>query len=655
MRSLRRTSLLTRFAAVSLVLVVALGVLMANQLSAMIARRGLAAATDAAVLTTTIAVQPMVSRADLAHGLPAEEVAALDRLVRGSHEGTEIARIKIWNSDRRLLYSADPHTRTPARPSTTASSELGEALDGEVAAEVISSSPEPDNAALLARYGTLLEVYVPIVYRDGARPAGVFELYLPYEPVQQSIRADTVRAAVLLALGLVVLWLGLFRTVSTASRRLREQAARNEQQALHDGLTGLANRRSLDRELDAAVTRPGRAALVLLDLDRFREVNDTLGHASGDELVLEMAARLQALAGPDDVVARLGADEFAVLLPEVDGAESALLHAEVLRRALTAPVQVAGVDVVLGARAGVSVHPDDAEDGAALMRHADVATETAKQSHLRVCAYDADLDDNSTERLGLLADLARALSQGELVLHYQPKCDLSGRVLGVEALVRWQHPVRGLVPPLEFLPVAERTGLVHPLTEVVLDLALAQARAWLDAGHRVPVAVNISTRSLLQAGFTESVLTALGTHGVPPGLLGLEITETTIMQDPERALAVLTRLADAGVRLSIDDFGTGYSSLAYLKQLPVHELKIDRAFVAALATSPRDRVIVDSTVALAVRLGLDVVAEGVEDQPTLTELARLGCRTAQGFYFSRPVPAADLVLERLPEGADRVT
>ena len=241
------------------------------------------------------------------------------------------------------------------------------------------------------------------------------------------------------------------------------------------------------------------------------------------------------------------------------------------------------------------------------------------------------------------------------MLHYQPKCDLSGRVLGVEALVRWQHPVRGLVPPLEFLPVAERTGLVHPLTEVVLDLALAQARAWLDAGHRVPVAVNISTRSLLQAGFTESVLTALGTHDVPPGLLGLEITETTIMQDPERALAVLTRLADAGVRLSIDDFGTGYSSLAYLKQLPVHELKIDRAFVAALATSPRDRVIVDSTVALAVRLGLDVVAEGVEDQPTLAELARLGCRTAQGFYFSRPVPAADLVLERLPEGADRVT
>jgi diguanylate cyclase (GGDEF)-like protein len=642
-----------RFAVVSLLLVVLLGVLMARLLASMIAERGLQSATDAAVLTTTIAIQPLLTEGDLALGLPPDKVAALDRVVAGSRRGTEIARVKIWHQDGDLVYVADPHTAAPATTDGPPSDELAEALGGEIEAEIISSSDEPGNAALIERYGSLLEVYVPIVYGGEARPAGVFELYLPFQPVRTSIRADTTRAVTLLVLGLVVLWLGLFRVVATASRRLREESARNEHQAMHDGLTGLANRAQLDLELAAATagTGSGPVALVLLDLDRFREVNDTLGYARGDEVVLEMAARLVRLAGPRDLVARLGGDEFAVLLPDVDGAQSAVLHAEALRAALRAPVQVGGVDVILDARAGVSVHPLDAEDGPALLRHADVAAEHAKATHLGVCAYDRALDRHSTERLGLLADLARAITEGELILHYQPKCDLAGRVLGVEALVRWAHPQRGLLPPLEFVQVAERTGLVHPLTETVLDQALAQVRRWLDGGRELPVAVNISTRSLLQPGFAERVLTALGAHGVPAWLLGLEITETTIMEDPDRALAVLTRLADAGVRLSIDDFGTGYSSLAYLKLLPVHELKIDRVFVAALTTSERDRVIVDSTVALGARLGLDVVAEGVEDEQTLAALGALGCRLAQGYFFSRPVPAEMLRLE----GSDRVS
>ena len=649
---MRGASLLVRFAVVSLVLVVLLGVLMAKLLASMIAARGLQSATDAAVLTTTIAVQPLLTADDLTRTLPAAKVAALDRVVQGSRAGTEIARIKIWHGNT-LLYTADPHTQTSGRTGAGTSDELAEALAGEIEAEVISDSSESDNAALIERYGTLLEVYVPILYDGQARPAGVFELYLPYQPVQASIRADTTRAAALLLLGLVVLWLGLFRVVATASRRLRQESSRNEHQARHDALTGLANRAHLDAALSAATEGPGpsRVALVLLDLDRFREVNDTLGHGCGDEVVLEMAHRLTRLAGPRDLVARLGGDEFAVLLPDVDGVQDALLHAEALRSALRAPVRVGGVDVVLDARAGVSVHPLDAEDGPALLRHADVAAEQAKRTHVGVCAYDGALDRHSTERLGLLADLARAIAEGELVLHYQPKCDLSGRVLGVEALVRWAHPQRGLLPPAEFVQVAERTGLVHPLTESVLDQALAQVRRWLDDGRELPVAVNISTRSLLQPGFAERVLTALGAHGVPARLLGLEITETTIMEDPDRALVVLTRLADAGIRLSIDDFGTGYSSLAYLKVLPVHELKIDRVFVAALTTSERDRVIVDSTVALGARLGLEVVAEGVEDEPTLAALAALGCQLAQGYYFSRPVPAEMLRLE----GSDRVS
>jgi diguanylate cyclase (GGDEF)-like protein len=660
----RGSSLLLRFAVVSLVLVVLLGVLMARLLASMIAERGLQSATDAAVLTTTIAIQPLLTASDLADGVPADKVEALDRAVHGSRSGTEIARIKIWHSDGDLIYVADPHTRSPARTDGQPSPELAEALDGAIEAEIISSSAEPDNAALIQRYGTLLEVYVPILYDGQTSPAGVFELYLPYQPVQASIRADTARAVALLFLGLVILWLGLFRVVATASRRLRDESRRNEHQAAHDALTGLANRTQLDKEL-AAATRlarvRGSVALVLIDLDRFREVNDTLGHARGDEVVVEMAARLSALTGPTDLVARVGGDEFAVLLRDIDGVDSALLHAERLRAALRAPVRVGGIDVALDARAGVSVHPLDAEDGPALMRHADVAAEHAKRSHAGICAYDPALDQHSTERLGLLAELDRAIAGGELVLHYQPTCDLAGRVLGVEALVRWAHPQRGLVPPLEFVPVAERTGLIHPLTEVVLDLALTQVRRWLDSGRELPVAVNISTRSLLQPGFAERVLTALGAHDVPSRLLVLEITETTIMEDPERALEVLTRLAGAGIRLSIDDFGTGYSSLAYLKVLPVHELKIDRTFVAALTTSERDRVIVDSTVALGNRLGLEVVAEGVEDVATLEALAGLGCRLAQGFLFGRPVPADQLRLDTpavpvgaVREGSDRV-
>jgi EAL domain-containing protein (putative c-di-GMP-specific phosphodiesterase class I) len=270
----------------------------------------------------------------------------------------------------------------------------------------------------------------------------------------------------------------------------------------------------------------------------------------------------------------------------------------------------------------------------------------AKRGHRGVALYDPADDEHSPDRLQLLADLARAIDADELVLHYQPKCDLAGAVRGVEALVRWQHPTRGLLPPAEFVPAAERTGLIHPLTEVVLAAAARQARAWFDAGTPIPVAVNVSTRSLLDPGFAERVLAHLAAHRTPPELLGLEITETTIMEDPDRALAVLSRLADARIRLSIDDFGTGYSSLAYLKALPVHELKIDRSFVAAMTSSERDHVLVASTVALGHRLGLDVVAEGVEDEATRDALAGLGCELAQGYLFSRPAPAEALVAGR---------
>ena len=353
-----------------------------------------------------------------------------------------------------------------------------------------------------------------------------------------------------------------------------------------------------------------------------------------------MGDRLLRHVGPGGTVARLGGDEFAVLLRDVTDAAEAEREAEALRSVLRAPVEVDGVTLVVEAGVGLSLSPDDATDASEMLQHADVALYVAKRTHVGVSVYDPADDEHSPERLRLLAELARAIESDELVLHYQPKCALDGTVRGVEALVRWRHPERGLLPPAEFIPAAERTGLIHPLTDVVLSAALARARHWYDAGTPTAVAVNVSTRTLLDSGFADRVLAHLAAHRTPPALLGLEITETTIMEDPDRALAVLTRLADAGVRLSIDDFGTGYSSLAYLKSLPVHELKIDRSFVAGMMTSERDRVIVDSTVALGRRLGLDVVAEGVEDEPTRVALDDLGCELAQGFLFSRPVPGA---------------
>ena len=645
---MRRLSLLQRFAAVSLALVVILGVLMAQLLAGMISKRALQSATDAAVLTTAVAIQPMLTPEDLVRGLPAAKVAALDRAMSGSQGSTEIARINIWHHDGDLLYVAYPHTRMPqsALAEGGGSHAMEHALEGEVESELVVESDEPGNEALLDHYGSLLEVYVPIRYPGMDEPAGVFELYLPYEPVRASIRTDTLRAVLLLALGLVILWAALFRTVASASRRLREESRRNEYQALHDALTGLPNRAALQDRINlalAAPRAPGRSvALVLLDLDRFRDVNDTLGHSHGDALIRETAARLRNHVGPNGTVARLGGDEFAVLLPDVGDGPAALVAAEALRGALRAPVEVDGVSLVVEASAGLSMHPADAADASAMLQHADVAMYVAKRSHRGVALYDRADDEHSPDRLRLLTDLARAIESDELLLHYQPKCGMDGSVHGMEALVRWQHPTRGLLPPAEFIPAAERTGLIHPLTDVVLDTAVAQARLWYDEGTPTPVAVNVSTRTLLDAGFADRVLAHLSAHRTPPELLGLEITETTIMEDPERALAVLTRLAAAGVRLSIDDFGTGYSSLAYLKALPVHELKIDRSFVAGMTNSERDRVIVDSTVALGRRLGLDVVAEGVEDEPTRAALAGLGCELAQGYLFSRPVPAASL-------------
>lgn len=420
-----------------------------------------------------------------------------------------------------------------------------------------------------------------------------------------------------------------------------------QHQAQHDALTGLPNRELLSTRLVEVLAesraKGAKTGLLLIDLDKFKEVNDTLGHACGDQLLAQIGPRLLAAAlRENDMVARLSGDEFAVLLPDLAGVEAAVVVAERVLTALHTPFPVGDTSADVAASVGVAVAPEHGSTPTDLLRHADTAMYEAKEAAAGVAVYEPDRAERTPTRFGLLGQLRRALDRNELVVYYQPKVDVNtGALAGVEALVRWHHPERGLLLPTEFIPVAETTGLIHRLTNHVLDIALAQARAWAQAGVTVPVAVNLSARCLHDTALPGRVLAALSRHGVPAHSLCLEITESSIMRDPEGALAVLNELAASGIRLSLDDFGTGYSSMTYLRQLPVTELKVDRSFVSDLAAEESDAVLVRSAVDLGHNLGLSVVAEGVEDAPTLSALQRLGCDVAQGFYVAEPLTAGD--------------
>jgi diguanylate cyclase (GGDEF)-like protein len=445
----------------------------------------------------------------------------------------------------------------------------------------------------------------------------------------------------------------IFAALIGYQRRIERQAAENQHQALHDGLTSLPNRALLHDRIGQAIRHADRelvpAALAMLDLDRFKEVNDTLGHHYGDRLLVQVGRRLQGVLREVDTVARLGGDEFAVLLPRIGTADSAAIVARKLQAALENPFVVDGLSLDVEASIGLAMYPDHGEDPDELLQHADIAMYVAKETHTGFVLFDPKLDQHSPRRLTLLGELRQAIDTGQLVLHYQPKVDAhTQQVLGVEALVRWEHPTHGLIPPGDFIPLAERTGLIGPLTHYVLDAALQQCRAWQRTGHELSVAVNVSARRLLDLTFPDEVTALLTRWEVPARLLMVEITEHTIMADPAHALEVLGRLDKMGVQVSIDDFGTGYSSMAHLKSLPVHELKVDRSFVSQMVSNTRDAVIVRSTVDLGRNLGLRVVAEGVEDSRTLQQLDVLGCDAIQGYYISRPMPSDDLIpwLER---------
>jgi len=432
-----------------------------------------------------------------------------------------------------------------------------------------------------------------------------------------------------------------------AIHRAAREAARNEHLAHHDSLTGLPNRVLFNDRVSqamAAARRDGTSvAVMLMDLDRFKEINDTLGHHHGDSLLREVGPRLQSALRASDTVARLGGDEFSILLRATTSSPASVSAvAEKVLDALAAPFVIDGLTLDVGASIGIARFPEDALEVETLMQRADVAMYGAKERHVGYRLYVADEDHNTVGRLAMAADLRHAIEDGELVLHYQPKVEVgTGTVAGVEALVRWERDGE-VLQPADFIPLAEKTGLMRPLTTHVLRTALAQVRAWDVAGVALPVAVNLSPRSLLDHSLPLEVARLLAAEDVDGSMLELEITENVIMADPHRAASILSSLNAQGIRLAIDDFGTGYSSLAHLRRLRVDTIKIDRSFVLHMATNTSDELIVRSIVELARNLGLVSVAEGVEDDETYDKLHRMGCDLVQGYHLRHPQPASEL-------------
>jgi diguanylate cyclase (GGDEF)-like protein len=440
--------------------------------------------------------------------------------------------------------------------------------------------------------------------------------------------------------------------LAVSVRGLRALTEERHRQAVTDELTGLGNRRGLTTLLDAYFadyadpeTPPRNLAFLFVDLDHFKEINDSFGHSAGDELLRQLGPRLTGSLRRSDVLVRIGGDELGAVLIDTDPIYAAGL-AQRLTALLEQPFELNGISVRISGSIGIAMAPTDATDSVGLMRCADVAMYRAKLGQRSFEVYQSDIDDGGN-RLVLVDELRSAVDTEEVVLHYQPQVDLrTGETVAVEALLRWPHPRLGMIPPLEFLPLAEEAGLMGALTRLVLEQALAQCAAWRAAGARLAVSVNISSSNLLDPGFIEMVRSALRRHRVPPAALILEITETTIIRDFEGCRQVIEELRSHGLGISIDDFGSGFTSLAYLGSLAVTELKLDRTFIGGLINDGREQDVklVRATIELGHALGLNVVAEGIETCATLELLSLLGCDRAQGYFTGRPVPAAQIVL-----------
>ncbi|MEN0130433.1 MAG: EAL domain-containing protein [Brevundimonas sp.] len=665
-RARRRWSLTRYFAFVSILAMAALGCALVWVTANVMREQAVNDGTAAAESVATYATAPLTVSSFTDGQLTPEQIDSVTRAISGFEE--RIVGLRLWSTVGALMYSRDG--ATTGFPDTARNNAV--MISGVPDAKVLVDVRGGEGPGSDSEQQQVLDVYVPVRAEDAratqetnAAPSAVIgtaEVLVDHTHAAAALRSAVAKVALVVTGGLVALWLLLFRTVFTTSKRLQATALENARLALLDSLTGLPNRRLLTERMAKTVAdaqREGaRLGMVLLDIDRFKDINDSLGHDRGDELLEQVADRLRKALRDEDVVARLGGDEFAILLTDVRSVEDAERLANRVRNLFGPPFQLGEMLLHVETSVGVSCLPDHADDASSLMRTADVAMYAAKHHRTGVATYSADEDHSSPARLVLLGDLHRALhpepgTAHELELHYQPKVDLdTGRIVGLEALMRWRHPTRGLLLPSVFIPLAEQSGVIHELTRHALTSAVEQLARWRADGRSTPVAVNLSAHDVTSAGVVEVIEELLADLDVPAQLLEVEITETALVADPSRVVPVLERLNAIGVRVAIDDFGIGNTSIAQLRDLPVGELKIDRLFVSDLGDGGREsaHVVVQAMVDLAHSFGLRVVAEGVEDEVTAATLRRLGVDQAQGYLYSRAIPADELLeLPMLPQ------
>ncbi len=636
-RSLPR--LLAFYAAILLVPVLLLGLLLgASYRAEARVERGLAEGRSEALLVAETAVEPALDGRPLSDGISANENADLKRLVRHVITNHDVLRLRLRNLSGQVVFS-DDGSGFGQKPED----EALDAARGSVVERLTHLNSDDNDRGAVGPES--VEIYVPLSAGDHNQRVGVLELYLPYAPINADVNAGLHTLYLYLALGLAALYLILFAISISVSQRLRHEVRLNEFLAEHDALTDLPNRSLFHRRAERAIRRASRrkesVTLAIIDLDRFKEINDALGHQNGDRLLVELATRLEANRRPKDTIARLGGDEFGVILTGDVHPETVL---DQLRELIELEVQVSGLPVSIESSIGFAVAPEDGLDVDELMQRADVAMYAAKSEHAGVARYDQALDNYDAANLGLIAELRRAISEDELVLHYQPKARVSdGRIDALEALVRWQHPKLGLLPPDRFVPLAEPTDLIERLTEWVLARAVTDIRDLGPNMEHVAVAVNVSARSLGRPDFARARHRHIGRLGCRASSLDRRDHRDRPPRRPPRAAAVLAELAAAGVSVSIDDFGVGQTSLGYLSPCLCEELKIDRSFVADITTNPAHMAIVRSIVDLGHNLGFRVVAEGVETDEVLGALGDTQCDLAQGFLIPRPMALAKLI------------
>ena len=594
------------------------------------------------------------------------ELQQLRRDLKLLAQGLDVVKVKVYDTEGLTVFSTD--ARQIGQDKRTNAGFI-RALAGTPASEITFRDRFDAWEGEIADRN-IIATYVPVRIREAAPVEAVMEVYSDVTPLVAKLERTQIEIVAGVIGALSLLYVLMLWMAGRSDRILREQEAQrvaNEEriryQAYHDPLTGLPNRTSFVDHLEEAIRRSKRfgwsLGLMFLDLDRFKRVNDSLGHEAGDELLRIAARRLQGCIRESDMLFRMGGDEFTVLLENVKGPEEAAAVAVRMTQAVAEPIELRHHELTATVSIGIALYPKDDQSGERLVKSADTAMYRAKDlGRNRYAFFTQEMNDRVESQLVLEAGLQRAVRNDEFVLHYQPRVSAATRrVVGVEALLRWQHPERGLVPPGEFIPLLEESGLIVPVGARVIAAACRQNKAWQDAGlPPMRVSVNISSRQFRTGSLEETVREALRASGLAPEWLEIELTESLLVENSEHAVAVMERLKEIGVAISIDDFGTGYSSLGYLKRFPIDSLKIDRSFVKDLRTSATDAAIVDAISALAHSLGLGLVAEGVEEAGQADFLRARYCTEMQGYLFGRPVPPQEMAdaVRRLARGQEHL-